>query len=343
MAITKGKAAPAQPRGVPPARTARTAPAPAPSRNLQAAPAAVRGVSLKPSDATQGGLIDDVNVNIIDAGFFLTDYEGKSDVAAPALIVQYETVPADGSDPVQFDQIYSAGSSTYFTPSEDNKMLLPVGDKTGINNSTNCFQFLSSLVDCGFPEDAIGDDISVIVGIAGHVRRVAQPKRSGLLRQRDGEEQREKSTLLFDTITALPEGLTGTTTKAAAPRTTAPAPASRTAAPRSSAAVAGKANGAARTAPAPAPAPAAEAESDVDTMTTEVLLEVLPAGEPVEKRSVPAKMFQRLTAKVKAGEIDTRTKTAITARVNQEEFLESLSAAGLIEYDGAVITVVAAE
>ena len=292
-------------------------------------------MSLAPRDATQGGLIDDVNVTILDAVFALTDYDGKADQASPALIVQYEPEQVEGAEPVQkFDQIYSAGSSDHFMPSDDNTMLIPVGNKTGINNSTNCFKFLTSMVECGFPEDTLAQgDIRCIIGTKGHVKRVAQPKRTGLLRNRAGEDDtREKTTLIFESISELPE--------AAGEAAPAPTP-KKAAAPASKAAVAGKANGAAKT---PPPAAAVEeADDDLDTTTYTALTEILTFGEPTEKKSIPAGMFQLLTAKVKAGEMDPKTKTAVIARAGKEEFLNSLVEQGLAEYDGAVITLVPTE
>lgn len=324
---TTGTAAPPAKAGLAARKTTAAAPA---------QPTAAT-VSLRPSDATHGGLVDDVNVVITDAGFFMSDYDGKAAEAVPALIVEFTTVPeVENMEAMTFEQIYSAGKAIYFIPNEDNSGLTPVGDKQALNDSTNVVRFLKSMVECGFPEDALGESIKVIVGTKGHVRRQAQPKRQGLVRQtRDDGTEKEQTTLLFDAITELPEGM-GETAAAPAPTTTKPAV-------RSTAASGGKVNGVAKQAPAPATPPPAEEADDLDTAAYNCLVEALPAGEPVAKASLPAKVYKLVQAKVAAKEMDTKTKTAITGRVAQEEFLDALVGAGLIEYDGSSITVIPTE
>lgn len=140
--------------------------------------------SLRPSTFIQGGLIDDLDAEIIRARFVSYDFEGKSSDGAKlcALLLLKD---ADGNE---YPQYFSAGDLQYFVPSEDPKnadlngiTIVTVGDKTALNGSTNTALMLSSLVQAGFPEDMLdGGDLRVLEGLVGHWNRVPQPKRNNL-------------------------------------------------------------------------------------------------------------------------------------------------------------------
>lgn len=158
------------------------------------------GIGLGPSSFVEGtGLISDVDAVFTDVGFVTWDYRGKSP-ESPALRA---VLRVEGEDPVE--QYWSAGSLKEFLPSDDGKMLLPVGSQTGLNKSCNVVQLIMSLIDAGFPEDKIQDDISVLEGLQAHVVRVPAPKRPGLVKQprADGKVY-EDQVLVVDTIIKLP-------------------------------------------------------------------------------------------------------------------------------------------
>ena len=106
----------------------------------------------------------------------------------------------DQGDDQAHEQYYSAGDPSKFAPSPDGKALTSLtGSATGLNASTNALAFLTSLVNAGFPEDKIGNDVSIFDGTVVHVNQVAQPKRAGLKDQKRG-----KTYLLVTKIVRLP-------------------------------------------------------------------------------------------------------------------------------------------
>lgn len=172
-------------------------------------------ISLKPSDATQGGaIIESGDVLIESVRTCLWDYNGKVPKPVPAL-----AVAMDAGDAGKFVQYYSAGSTEYFVPSDDNLRFVPVGEAKGINANTNAMLFLVGLVNAGFPEDKIGEQVNVFDGTRAHMHSVPQPKRSGLTGTKDGA-----TVLVADKILALPweNGASAKTAKATTPKATAP-------------------------------------------------------------------------------------------------------------------------
>ena len=173
------------------------------------------GVSLKPRDAIETGLIDDVDVTLKAHKFVLWDYAGKVPVPTPALCVEMED--GEGATHVQY---YSAGDSKNFQPSADGKTLEAMGSQTGVNKSSNCFQYLSSIINAGFPEDRMGDNITVLDGIKAHVKRIPQQERAGLVRLQSqaGQAERKMTVLIVSQIHEIPgekKGPKGVATKGA--------------------------------------------------------------------------------------------------------------------------------
>ena len=189
------------------------------------------GVSLKPSDAVEGGgLLDDVDVKISEAKFAMFDYMGKAQ-PVPALLLRLDSL--DGSDLI--NQYWSMGKPLDWMPSDDGKELVPIGKATELVLSSNGMILLASAVNAGFPESKLGDDISILAGTECHVNRVAAPKRTGMV------SSKENQTILtitkihklpWDAAAEKPKGAKSTstattakprtrTTKAAAKTTTA--------------------------------------------------------------------------------------------------------------------------
>lgn len=166
------------------------------------------GLSLRPSTFSQGGgLIDDVDVEIVRARFVSYDYDGKADKSALCLFALLKD--AEGTEHAQY---YSAGDLAYFVPSEDPKnedlngiSVVQVGEKTSLNGGTNAALFLNSLVQAGFPEDKLDSgDIRELEGLVAHVNRVPQPKRSGLPARQGANADRQPMVLLVTSIKTLP-------------------------------------------------------------------------------------------------------------------------------------------
>jgi hypothetical protein len=160
------------------------------------------GASLRASDMVEGGgLLDDVEATITNIRFALWDYGGRVADQIPAVEVELET--DNGEKATQY---WSAGKSKDWVPSADGRRLEPIGNAKGINVSSNAGILLTSIVNAGFPEDKIGDDISVFEGMVAHFIRVPAPKRSGLAKapRADGRDFGEATILTVDKIVKLP-------------------------------------------------------------------------------------------------------------------------------------------
>lgn len=155
--------------------------------------------SLRPATFTAGGLIDDVNVTFAKLRFVEWDYNGKIPVAALAMCLEMQD--EEGEDHVQY---FSGGDLKNWTPSADGKKLDRVGAATGLNDNSNLSQFISSIVNAGFPENKFDDDISAFEGMQCHVLRKAQPKRTGLIKTGGDENERERTVLLVTEIHKMP-------------------------------------------------------------------------------------------------------------------------------------------
>lgn len=283
------------------------------------APVAIAGqegrVSLIPADFAQGGLIDDIDATIMMAKFCNWDYDGKSDKVGIFLGLVLQD--ADGKD---YTQYYSAGDPDFFMPGDaDGTWLKAKGTRPQVNNNTNASLFLLSLVAAGFPQDrlntmGIGD---ALVGLKAHWNQVAQPKRKGLIKTgQQGDNDREKTTLLVSAILNLPGQVAATQTKAPGLGT-----GSR---PALVPPVSGIATA---TAAVPATPPTNGNAGDDETATL-TLYEILSEnGGAVTKAQLPALAFKKLMAHPK--------KSTLVPRLYSVDFL---STAPGITFDGATVT-----
>ena len=167
------------------------------------------GVSLKPSEQTAGGLLlDDVDVSFDKNRFVMsTEIEGYSaPEPVPGLLSEITTIE-DGETTKQF---FSCGSAKDFVPSKDGKKLESVSGVTALRKSSNTAMLLTSIVNAGFPEEQLGDDISNLDGMVAHVIQVAAPKRGGLLSDKrvgkDGREYDRTNTVVSKIVSMPGEG-----------------------------------------------------------------------------------------------------------------------------------------
>lgn len=155
-----------------------------------------QGVSLKPTTYIEGtGLIDDVDVIIKEASFAMFDYNGRLPAVPAAKLI------LDEGDGVETIQYYSVGKASDWMPSEDGKSLTAIGKATALVKSSNWAVFVTALVNAGFPENKIENDISIFNGMEGHVSRVAAPERKGLKKEK---KDYEDTILVFDKLHKLP-------------------------------------------------------------------------------------------------------------------------------------------
>ena len=144
------------------------------------------------SFAVGGGLLDDVDVIVKQARIVMFDYNGTQP-EQPAVELTLE----HGGE--ETTQAWTVGKAADWQPSEDGTQLIAVGRATQINASSNAAILLKSLVDAGFPGDKLGDSITILEGLEGHVMRVPAPVRKGLKDQKEGQ-----TILTFASITKLP-------------------------------------------------------------------------------------------------------------------------------------------
>lgn len=261
-------------------------------------------VSLRPSDQQAGGgLIDDVDVVLLSLRFVEWNYGGKIETPVPALYVKMQD--AEGEE---HEQYFSAGDAKFLMPSEDGLQILnrPGSNRSGLNDNANASIFIASIVNAGFPEDKITNSIDCFEGLVAHVKRIAQPKRGGLINPGGGKPGREATVLTVESILSLPWEKSKLPT--AAPKG---APATK--------AAAGKPNGQAGK-PAAAPAKAATSGAALDPALVEKadgkILELLADerfGDGIPKKSLSTEIFRVLN-----GDSDRK---AIMGFVLKDEYL----------------------
>lgn len=250
------------------------------------------GVSLKPSDAVSGGIIfDDVDLLVKRVRFRLWDYNGQIATPVLGLAVLYE----DENDGTESEQVYSAGDTKFFVPSDDGSEAVPVGSQQGLQDSTNAMAWMVSLVNAGFPEDKITDKVTVFEGTRAHVKQQPQPKRKGLAGAKEN-----KNILLVSKINSYPwDKVTAPAKKAPAVGTVAPAMAGKTQAPVAHGAGAGAASGQGGPSQASASTPVGgngEA-ADLNTEGVNAMLGILAAkGGTILKTQIAQEAFKVLAS-----------------------------------------------
>lgn len=258
---------------------------------------------------SQGGLIDDADVTVKSARFIRWDYLGTQ---PEVLALQVLLEDTEGKT---HDEKLSAGELKFFVPSEDGKKAIPVGTATKLNSNTNIAHFVQSIFNADTRGELAGklkttDDISILDGLKFHLRRVDQPKRSGLPTQTnpDGSQKRTPQRIEVSKINAYPWE-----SAPAAGTATAAAPA---------------AAGATQQAPA--------GDADLDAMTMGVLFSILGANNnSIAKTAIAGKVFNDPEAKA----LDAPIRNKVLARIVNDAFLKGEMATGAgIKYDGKTVS-----
>lgn len=158
--------------------------------------------SLLPENATGGGAVMDGDY-VIKCRTGMFDYGGTIE-AVPALFVTYGDT----------EQAYSAGKGSAL--SKDH----PDYEFDSISKNSNALQWISSILDAGFPKDKLDADVRVFDGTNVHVEAKAQPKRAGI---KDSKEGAVIS--LITKINSLPGAKAAAGKPVAVPKAPAPKPA----------------------------------------------------------------------------------------------------------------------
>ena len=166
------------------------------------------GVSIRPSEFVEGGAVP-VDRNLLwgPCRFDIFDYTKKDGtVVATTASAKIHYKDDEGTE---YDQHYSAGDPARFQPSADGKTLEALTASENLSKSSNYYVLMNALTNAGFPENKLGEDISVLDGLYTHNIGIPEPKRSGLVRE-TAEGARERVISVPDSIIKLPwEGKAG--------------------------------------------------------------------------------------------------------------------------------------
>ena len=271
---------------------------------------------MNPDTFTVGGVINDIDITITDAGTTTWDMNGAVSPDTPFLAV--EMTDGNGTAHVQY---YSAGKPEDWQPDADGEGFVSASGKTGINGTTNLGMFLASLVESGFPKELFDDgNLKVIIGTQAHVLQ-KQLERQGLIRT-GKNASRPTSVLLVSKIHALPGAEDA---KPAASAKVGPKPVAGKNAPAtatSAKTVSGKANGAA--------APVQGDDLD-EHIATALKLHLAEAGEPIAAKIMAKVVFEYFNA----NDMKALANKAV-ARSSKQEFRQSLNDNGFV-YDGSTL------
>ena len=177
------------------------------------------GVSIRPSEFVEGGAVPvDRNLLWKECRFANFDYT-KKDGTVVASTISAKIVYQD-DEGTEYTQHYSAGDPNRFQPSAGGKTLEALTSSENLSKSSNYYILMNALINAGFPENRLAEDISVLDGLYTHNIGIPEPKRSGLVRE-TAEGARERVISVPDSIIKLPwEGKAGKAAlakKAAAP------------------------------------------------------------------------------------------------------------------------------
>jgi len=160
------------------------------------------GVSIRPSEFVEGGAVPvDRNLLWKECRFNLFDYTKRDGiVVATTVAAKIKFVDDDGTE---YEQQYSAGDPNRFAPSADGKTLEALTESASLSKSSNYYILMNALINAGFPENKLGEDISVLDGLYTHNIGLPEPKRPGLVRTL-AEGARERVISVPDSIIKLP-------------------------------------------------------------------------------------------------------------------------------------------
>jgi hypothetical protein len=200
---------------------------------------------------------------------------------------------------------YLLGGADKWAPNAGKNGAIPVVDGGRVWNKSDVFKLVKSFIDAGFPKLRIGNDLSVLVGSDVQLSRVSQEGNTYI--DKKTQQERTRTVMLVTKLFAAPGE------KAAAPAAKASKVTATTAA-------------------------VVESNDDSnDTYVTELLLEILGENNnAIERTKLPQPAFIKMTRAKK-----TAIREAAGKRIQDEAFLGSLVEAGLIAYDGKVVTLAA--
>lgn len=153
-----------------------------------------KAVSLRPGDAQEGGFLDDVDVTIKSLRAVHWDYKGKAD---PCAAIEATFLTDEGKERIEY---YRVGKPDKLVPNAENTKFLPVSGTGGIMKKSKGWYFVTSLINAGFPEDKVTDDLSVFNNTRVHVNITALPEKM----TDDAGKDKENKAILVTKVVTLP-------------------------------------------------------------------------------------------------------------------------------------------
>lgn len=147
----------------------------------------VKPISLNFDSYVQGGIINDVDVEVVGAVWTLNGPENYHADKPPVFCKLTLKNLDDNSEATE--QWWSAGPSSDFVPTDDELRLVPTGAAEFLRKGSNFHMLHGSLVNnCGMPKDFLDSDkgIGVLLGCRFHVVQAPAAKSEGLKGAKEG-------------------------------------------------------------------------------------------------------------------------------------------------------------
>ena len=182
------------------------------------------GIFIDHSEFVEGGLLNNVDVEVVESRFDTYDY-GKGE-AHNRTVLRWGMRKLDDTDGTLHQQYFSVGGEGNFAPSEDGTKLLSLGGRTNINVNSNFAMLMASCEKAGVQKKHYAADISSFEGMQCHVSRIPDARnipRGDMDVEDDGKPDRPKEVLVITNIIKAPwdnkggkKAVTKTKTKAKA-------------------------------------------------------------------------------------------------------------------------------
>jgi hypothetical protein len=147
-------------------------------------------ISLNPKTFVSGGLLNDVDVEIVEARYALFDYQGTVDAANMRTSLRLQLRTLDGAQDAT--EHLTLGATTDFVPndSDGGLTLRPLSGKTALSKRSKLYFFLQSLTEAGADMSRLDSGrADELEGLKFHFVRKAMPDMGGLEVTRRGKNQ----------------------------------------------------------------------------------------------------------------------------------------------------------
>lgn len=147
-------------------------------------------ISLNPNTFVSGGLLNDADVEIVEARYVLFDYQGTVDANNTRTALRLQMRTLDGTQ--EATEHLTLGSTTDFIPNtKDGGLTLDsLSGKTSLGRRSKLFFFLQSLADAGADVSRLDSGrADELEGLKIHIVRKPMPDLGGLEITRRGKNQ----------------------------------------------------------------------------------------------------------------------------------------------------------